>query len=339
MQTPQKILSLALAAVLSLSVFAGCSSNEDSSSSSNSPSSQTQQATVRLAALKGPTTMGLVKLLEDNEAGSSANQYEFTLAATADEITAAIGKGELDAAAVPCNLASVLYNKTEGKIAVGAVNTLGVLYIVETGDTIQSVADLKGKTIYTTGKGTTPEYSLNYVLTQNGIDPASDVTIEFKSEAAEVAAALAEGTAQIAMLPEPFATTAMAKNENLRVALNLSEEWDKVSSDGSGMVTGVLIFSRDFLEQNPQAASQFLEEYKASVAYVNENTEDAAALVEKFGVAPAAVAQKALPNCSITFLEGDAMKERVGGYLSVLFQQNPQSVGGNLPDDAFYFAR
>ncbi len=263
--------------MLSLSVFAGCSSNEDSSSSSNSPSSQTQQATVRLAALKGPTTMGLVKLLEDNEAGSSANQYEFTLAATADEITAAIGKGELDAAAVPCNLASVLYNKTEGKIAVGAVNTLGVLYIVETGDTIQSVADLKGKTIYTTGKGTTPEYSLNYVLTQNGIDPASDVTIEFKSEAAEVAAALAEGTAQIAMLPEPFATTAMAKNENLRVALNLSEEWDKVSSDGSGMVTGVLIFSRDFLEQNPQAASQFLEEYKASVAYVNENTEDAAA--------------------------------------------------------------
>ncbi len=231
---------------------------------------------------------------------------------------------------------------------------------METGDTIQSVADLKGKTIYTTGKGTTPEYSLNYVLTQNGIDPASDVTIEFKSEAAEVAAALAEGTAQIAMLPEPFVTTAMAKNENLRVALNLSEEWDKVSSDGSGMVTGVLIFSRDFLEQNPdgsgmvtgvlifsrdfleqnpEAASQFLEEYKASVAYVNENTEDAAALVEKFGVAPAAVAQKALPNCSITFLEGDAMKERVGGYLSVLFQQNPQSVGGNLPDDAFYFAR
>ncbi len=334
MQTPQKILSLALAAVLSLSVFAGCSNNEDSSSSSNSPSSQTQQATVRLAALKGPTTMGLVKLLEDNEAGSSANQYEFTLAATADEITAAIGKGELDAAAVPCNLASVLYNKTEGKIAVGAVNTLGVLYIVETGDTIQSVADLKGKTIYTTGKGTTPEYSLNYVLTQNGIDPASDVTIEFKSEAAEVAAALAEGTAQIAMLPEPFVTTAMAKNENLRVALNLSEEWDS-----SGMVTGVLIFSRDFLEQNPEAASQFLEEYKASVAYVNENTEDAAALVEKFGVAPAAVAKKALPNCSITFLEGDAMKEKVGGYLSVLFQQNPQSVGGKLPDDAFYFAR
>lgn len=339
MQTPQKILSLALAAVLSLSVFAGCSNNGDSSSSSNSPSSQTQRTTIRLAALKGPTTMGLVKLLEDNEAGSSANQYEFTLAATADEITAAIGKGELDAAAVPCNLASVLYNKTEGKIAVGAVNTLGVLYIVETGDTIQSVADLKGKTIYTTGKGTTPEYSLNYVLTQNGIDPASDVTIEFKSEAAEVAAALAEGTAQIAMLPEPFATTAMAKNENLRVALNLSEEWDKVSSDGSGMVTGVLIFSRDFLEQNPEAASQFLEEYKASVAYVNENTEDAAALVEKFGVSPAAVAKKALPNCSITFLEGDAMKEKVSGYLSVLFQQNPKSVGGKLPDDAFYFAR
>lgn len=338
MKTTQNLLSLALAAALSLSLFAGCS-NPSQNSSSSTPSSSEETATIRLAALKGPTTMGLVKLLEDNETGAAANHYEFTLAATADEITAAIGKGELDAAAVPCNLASVLYNKTEGKIAVGAVNTLGVLYVVETGDTIHSVEDLRGKTIYTTGKGTTPEFSLNYVLSQNGIDPAADVTIEFKSEAAEVAAALSEGTAQVAVLPEPFVTTAMAKNDQLRVALSLSDEWDKVSSDGSGMVTGVLIFSREFLDSNPEAASRFLEEYKASVDYVNANTQEAAALVEKFGVAPAAVAVKALPNCSITFLEGDAMKEKVGGYLSVLFQANPQSVGGKLPDDAFYFAR
>lgn len=240
---------------------------------------------------------------------------------------------------MPCNLASVLYNKTEGKIAVGAVNTLGVLYIVETGDTIQSVADLKGKTIYTTGKGTTPGVLPQLCAHPERHRPRFGCDHRVQKRGRRGCRALAEGTAQIAMLPEPFATTAMAKNENLRVALNLSEEWDKVSSDGSGMVTGVLIFSRDFLEQNPQAASQFLEEYKASVAYVNENTEDAAALVEKFGVSPAAVAKKALPNCSITFLEGDAMKEKVSGYLSVLFQQNPKSVGGKLPDDAFYFAR
>ncbi len=297
--------------------------------------------TIRVGALKGPTAMGMVKLMDDAEAGNTANQYEFTIAAAIDEITPKIVQGQFDIAAMPANVSSVLYNNTDGAVSVLAVNTLGVIYIVETGESVQSAADLKGKTIYASGKGATPEYALNYVLRQNGIDPEKDVTIEYKSEHAECAAALAEAENGIAMLPQPFVTTAQAKNDKIRIALDMTEEWEKVQTgeDKSALITGVVVVRNEFLQEHPEAVAAFMDEYKASTEYVTANVEEAAALIEKYDIVPAAVAQKALPYCNITFIEGQDMKTQLGGYLNTLFEQNADAVGGTLPDEGFYYLR
>jgi NitT/TauT family transport system substrate-binding protein len=292
---------------------------------------------IKIAALKGPTAIGMVKVMEDAASGTTTNNYTFTVAGAADEISTGLVKGDFDIAAVPCNLASVLYNKTKGQIKLAGINTLGVLYIVETGNTINSVEDLKGKILYSTGLGTTPQYTLNYLLTSYGIDPEKDVTIEYKSEPTEVAAVLSGADNAIAMLPQPYVTTVMMSNDKVRVALDIAKEWDAVSSGKSSVVTGVVVVRSDFLQNNKAAFDAFMEEYTASVKYVNENTDDAAALVEKFDIFKAAPAKKAIPYCNIVLIQGEEMKEKVNGYLSVLFGQNPDSVGGSLPAEDFYY--
>lgn len=302
-----------------------------------------EETAVNVMALKGPTAMGMVQLMDSAEAGSvNGNSYTFTIAASADEVTPKLVQGEADIAAVPANLASVLYNNTEGQVQVLAINTLGVLYIVENGDSVQSVSDLAGKTIYASGKGSTPEYALNYILSENGIDPETDVTIEWKSEHSECVAALASDENGIAMLPQPFVTTAQTQNENLRVALDLTEEWDALQADAeapSALLTGVVVVRTAFAEEHPEAVNAFLDSYKESVDYVNANVADAAALIEKYDIVTAAVAEKALPYCNITFIEGTEMQEKLSGYLNVLYEQNPTSVGGALPADDFYYIR
>ncbi len=295
-----------------------------------------EKTVVNVASLKGPTSMGLVKLIQEDKEGTSTNDYNFEVVGAPDEITGKIVTGDLDIALVPANLASVLYNNSQGKVQVAAINTLGVLYVVEAGNTVASVADLAGKTVLSTGKGTTPEYAFNYVLSKNEIDPQTGIAVEYKSEATEVAAALAEGGATLAVLPQPFVTTALMKNENLRVALSLSEEWDKVSTE-SALVTGVVIINSEFAKANPQAVKDFLEEYKASTGYVNANPDEAGIWIAQLEIAPAAVASKAIPECNIVFIDGEEMKTKLGGYLDALFQQNPEAVGGQLPDDAFYY--
>ena len=292
---------------------------------------------IKVAALKGPTAIGMVKVMEDTTTGVAANNYNFTVAGTADEISVGLVKGDFDIAAVPCNLAAVLYNKTEGKIKLAGINTLGVLYIVETGDSIKKVEDLKGKTIYSTGLGTTPQYTLNYLLAAYGIDPEKDVTIEYKTEATEVAAMLSEADDAIAMLPQPYVTTVMMNNDKVKVALDVAKEWEAISADGSSVVTGVVVARSEFIENNKEAFDAFLTEYAASAEYVNTNMEEASALVEKFDIFKAAVIKKALPYCNITLLRGEDMKSKVNGYLTVLYKQNPQAVGGTLPTDDFYY--
>ncbi|MDD3334689.1 MAG: PhnD/SsuA/transferrin family substrate-binding protein [Eubacteriales bacterium] len=291
----------------------------------------------RIAALKGPTAMGMVKMMKDE-----AEQYDFTIAAAIDELTPKLVKGDVDIAAVPANLAAVLYNNTEGKVKVLAVNTLGVLYIVENGDSVHSVEDLKGKTIYSSGKGATPEYALNYLLTSNGIDPEKDVTIEFKAEHAECLAALTAQEGAVAMLPQPFVTTAQMKQPSIRIALDMNEEWAKMQEgmeEKSALITGVVVARSEFIETNPQAVSDFLDNYAASVQYVNENNDEAAALVGEFDIIPEAVAKIALPYCQIVYIDGEEMQAQLSGYLKVLYDQNPKAVGGALPDEAFYFQR
>ena len=295
--------------------------------------SEATEATLRIAGLKGPTTMGLVNLMADEVASS----YDFTMYGAADEIVPLLVKGDLDAAAVPANLAATLYNKTNGAVEVACINTLGVLYIVENGETVNSVADLKGQTIVTTGKGATPEYVLRYVLSENGVDPDSDVTIEYCSEATEALSKVQAGEATIAMLPQPFVTSGLSQVEGLRVALDMNEEWQKVA--GSKLVTGVLVVRKDAVENDPEAFASFMEGYAASVEAANSDLEGTAALCEQYGVvAKAALAQKALPQCNIVFETGDEMKANLETYFNVLYAADPTSVGGTLPADDFYYA-
>ena len=329
-------LCLTIALVFSL---AACGQKADETQNDQ----QTEQeeftpASYSIAALKGPTAMGLVKLMKDSESGeTTGNGYTFTLAGSADEVTPALLKGELDMACVPANLAAVLYNKTEGEIEVLAVNTLGVLYIVENGESVQSMADLKGKTIVAAGKGSTPEYALRYLLAENGIDPDSDVTIDWKSEHSECVAALASGQATIALLPQPFVTVAQGKIEGLRMALDLTKEWDALGN-GSSLITGVIVARRAVVEENPAAVNEFLKDYAASVDWVNASTADAAALIGEYGIVDAAVAEKALPYCNIVCLTGADLLEALPGYLEVLYNASPAAVGGEMPDNSFYFA-
>ena len=353
----KRLLSMVMAAAMALSLVAcggttasgstassqAASSAPASSQAESVPASSAASASedtaasgdaMRIAGLQGPTTMGMVKLMKDQE----SPLYDVTMYGAADEIVPLLTKGELDAAAIPANLAATLYQKTEGKIQVAAVNTLGVLYVVTTGDDVASVADLAGKTIYSTGKGTTPEYVLNYILTENGIDPAKDVTIEYKSEATEVLSTLqSAGEGAVAVLPQPYVTAAQAQVEGLNVALDLTEEWNKIDPD-SQLITGVLAVRSDYAEQHPEELEVFLADYRSSIEWVTANTADAAQLVAEYGiVAKAPLAEKALPACNITYMDGADMKQALSGYLDVLYQQDAASVGGALPGDDFYY--
>ena len=334
-QWMKKGLAACLALVMCLSL-AACGGDQEEETPAEDP------VTVRVAALKGPTAMGMVKLMSDSDAAAESgeettgNTYDFTLAASADEVSPKLMQGELDIACVPANLASVLYNRTDGGIVTLAVNTLGVLYIVENGNSVQSMADLAGRTIVASGKGSTPEYALRYLLTENGIDPDTGVTIDWKSEHSECVASLASGAATIAMLPQPFVTVAQTQLPDLRVALDLTEEWDALDN-GSALLTGVVVARADFVKEHPAAVSNFLEQYSASVDWVNANTAEAAELIGGYDIVDATVAEKALPYCNIVCVTGTEMMDMLSGYLSVLWEQDAESVGGGMPNDDFYY--
>ena len=292
---------------------------------------------INLGGLKGATTMGMVRLLDDAEKKLTINEYEYTMATSADELTPKFLKGELDIIAVPTNLGSILYNKSEGKVKMLAATTLGLIYIVEKGgETVTDIESLRGKTIYATGKGTTPEYALTFILAQHGLDINKDVTMEWKSEPTEVVATMKQQDSAVAMIPQPFVTVAQGQVEGLKVALNLTEEWDNLSVD-SKFVTAGLLVRAEFLEEHPEAVKTFLEEYKASADYVNANPAEAATLIEKYDIVKAAVAEKAIPFCSIVCETGADMKKMAEGYLGVLFELKPESVGGKLPGEDFYY--
>jgi len=330
MKNYKRVLGAALSLCMILSLAAcGTKNGNDGLAESGAA------VTINAAAMKGPTSMGMVKFIDDAEAGKDCTSASFILAGSADEITPALLKGELDIAAIPANLASVLYNNTDGQIKVLAINTLGVLYIVSKGDAVPSVESLKGKTIYATGKGSTPEYTLRYILSENGLDPDKDVDIQFKSEPMEVVSALA-ASGGIAMLPQPYASAAMAKVEGLEIALDLTREWERLGTESS-LITGVLVGRTEFVDAHPQETAAFIKECEDSAKWVAENKEEAAALIGAHGIADEKVAQKALPYCNICFIRGEEMKTALCGYLEVLLGQNPKAVGGKLPDDGFYY--
>lgn len=315
----KRIVAMITAAVMlfSLAAFVACSKKQDDTE-------------IRIAALKGPTGMGMVKLADKQ----NYPNYTVSIEASPDALNPRIISGEVDVAAVPVNLASVLYNKLDGDISVLAVSTLGVLYVVEAGSEVNSVADLAGKTVYATGQGATPEYILNYLLDKNGV--AGSVEVNYVGEHAALATMLANGSAEIGMLPEPNVTSTLAGNDNLRIALNLTEEWNKVCS--TELVQGVVIARKSFVNEHPEAIEQFLREYEKSSAFVNENIDEAAKLIADVGIlGNVEIAKKAIPNCNISFSKGEAMHKAVEGMLTVLFEANPKSIGGKLPDKDFYY--
>lgn len=315
----KRIVAMITAAVMlfSLAAFAACSKKQDDTE-------------IRIAELKGPTGMGMVKLADKQ----NYPNYTVSIEASPDALNPRIISGEVDVAAVPVNLASVLYNKLDGDISVLAVSTLGVLYVLEAGSEVNSVADLAGKTVYATGQGATPEYILNYLLDKNGV--AGSVEVNYVGEHAALATMLADGSAEIGMLPEPNVTSTLAGNDNLRIALNLTEEWNKVCS--TELVQGVVIARKSFVNEHPEAIEQFLREYEKSSAFVNENIDEAAKLIVDAGIlGNVEIAKKAIPNCNISFSKGEAMHKAVEGMLTVLFEANPKSIGGKLPDKDFYY--
>lgn len=345
----KKCLALVTSLVLVLGMLTGCGSGD--------------AVNIRVGSLKGPTSMGILFLMDKAQKGETADTYEFQMATGADELLPLMVKGELDIALVPANVASVLYQKTSGGVSVIDINTLGVLYVVTGTAEVGSIEDLKGKTIYLTGKGTTPEASLRYVLAAGGLTE-KDYTLEFKSEATEVAAVLAENPDAIGLLPQPFVTAALMQNDALKVILDLNEEWVRVGSientDGTGisgntekaesqdsagsqdgvegMVTGVTVVRKAFLEEHPEAVEDFLKEHALSAEAINTDAATGAALAVAAGiVAKEPIAQKAIPQCNITCVTGEEMKTALSAYLEVLADFNAELVGGQIPADDFYY--
>lgn len=350
---------------------AGSSATVNAGSGMNSSSEGAEPTIVRIGALKGPTGMGLVGLMDaagmfaagdaaatDDGSSSDAaatdtpvgadpagigaleNDYEFTLAGSADELAPQLIQGDLDVLCVPANLAATLYQKTEGAVTVLCVNTLGVLDIVEAGETIQDITDLAGRTIYSAGRGSTPQYALEYLLRENGIDPETDVTIQWASEHAECLAALQADPSIVCMLPQPFATSALAKVEGARIALDLTEVWDEtVAANGgdSQLITGVAVARSAFASEHPVAVEELLNAYAASVDFVNDDPSAAAQLIEAADIVTAQVAEQAIPYCNIVCMTGAEMAGALTGYLQTLYDADPASVGGAMPDDDFCY--
>lgn len=289
---------------------------------------------LEVAALNGPTGIGMVQMLEEME-GAENPKYNIVLYQSPDEIVGKVVSGELDIVCVPSNLGAVLYNKTEGGIKLLGMNTLGVLYIVENGQTVQNIEDLKGKTILSSGKDSTPEFVLNYILNEAGLVPGEDVTVEFMGNHSDIASKLMAEEGTIALLPEPFVTTVLAKDENIRMAIDVNEAWNNLNQMDLPM--GIIVANANVVKDNAKGIEAFLEDYEASVKFVDENLEDAAALVEKFGIVPnAALAKVAIPKCNIVYRDSSDSEDSLNKFYEILEQANPKAVGGKLPDEAFY---
>jgi NitT/TauT family transport system substrate-binding protein len=329
----KKVFSLLLAVIM-IFAFAGCSASAEVETIPG----VNDVLDVNVYVISGPTGIGAVQMMKNAENSDGLINYNFTVTATPDEVVSKISNGEADIAAVATNLAATLYNKTSGGIKILAVNTLGVLSVLNnTGAKITSLSDLKGRTIYTTGQGANPEYIIDYLLTENGIDPENDVNIEFKSEGSELVAVWATEPDAVIIAPQPVATTITAKYEGSTQSLDLTDEWQKVSPD-SQLMMGCVVVRNEFLTEHPDVVNDFLDEYEDSIEAVNEDLDGTAELCESYGiVANANIAKAAIPYCNICFITGDDMKESLTGYYNVLYNANPQSIGGSVPADDFWY--
>lgn len=338
MKHTNKPFALLLAvAMLTLCACGGQGTDPNTDQGGTTTTAAPAKTDVNVYVLAGPTGVGAMNLWAKADAGQTQNNYRFTLAAANDEIVAAVSQGKADIAAVATNLASTLYNKTDGKVTVLAVNTLGVLSMLTNGEDIASVQELRGKTIVTTGQGANPEYILRYVLKGNGLDPDKDVTIEFVGDGSELPGVWAENKDAVILAPQPMATSLTLNFENAKTVFDMTEEWNKIATD-SALMMGCVIVRNDFLKNNKAAVDTFLTEYQASIAAATAAIDTTAGYCETYGIIPkAAVAKKAIPGCGLTFVTGTEMKQKLAGYLQVMYDASPASVGGKLPGEDFYY--
>ena len=337
MKKVRAIVSLLLALTLALSLTA-CGGQANSEPEQPETQEEQTAAEINLYVLSGPTGIGAMNLWAASDAGETKNTYHITMPGANDEVVAALSKGDADIAAVATNLAATLYNKTDGGVTVLAVNTLGVLSLLSNGQEVNEVSDLKGKTIYAPGQGANPEYILRYVLTGNGLDPDKDVTLQFVGEGSELLTVWQSDPEAIILAPQPVATSILMQNEIAKTLFDMTEEWDKIAGGDSTLMMGCVIVRNEFLQANPGAVELFVQEYAASIEKAQSDVEGTAALCEQYGLIPkAALAQKAIPSCGLTFVTGAEMKTGLSGYLQVMFDANPKSVGGALPGDNFYY--
>ena len=337
MKKVRAIVSLLLALTLALSLTA-CGGQANSEPEQPETQEELTAAEINLYVLSGPTGIGAMNLWAASDAGETKNTYHITMPGANDEVVAALSKGDADIAAVATNLAATLYNKTDGGVTVLAVNTLGVLSLLSNGQEAATVSELKGKTIYAPGQGANPEYILRYVLSGNGLDPDKDVTLRFVGEGSELLTVWQSDPEAVILAPQPVATSILMQNENAKTLFDMTEEWDKIAGGDSTLMMGCVIVRNEFLQANPGAVELFLQEYAASIEKARSDVEGTAALCEQYGLIPkAALAQKAIPSCGLTFVTGAEMKTGLSGYLQVMFDANPKSVGGALPGDDFYY--
>ena len=335
----KKIFSLVLVLALVLSAFVGCNNSQQGNTpTDNAEATPTAEAytpvDIKVGALMGPTGMGMSKLMDDAKKKTAANNYTFELFSAPTDITGLIINGELNIAAVPTNLAATLYNKTKGQVQLLALNTLGVLYVLEKGNTVNSIKDLEGKKIYSSGQAATPQYALDYVLKANGIK----CEVEYFATHAELATQALSGNADIILIPEPQVSTILSKNSEFRIAVDFNAAWDEATENKSLFSMGCLVVRKDFAENNADAVAKFLEEYAASVKYVNENPENGGKLIAEYGIVPSeAIAKKAIPNAKMVTISGEEMKTKTIPYLQILFDSNPTSIGGAMPGNDFYY--
>lgn len=322
----KKILSVAAIVLVALMTVTACAPK----------TVEEDRHTFTLGGLKGPTSMGLAPLVSDALEGKEAFDVEFDLVASPEEIVPKIVRGDCELAALPANLASTLYNKTEGGIVTLAINTLGVLDIVENGHTVHALSDLSGRTLYASGEGAVPEYVIRLLLERSGIDPDRDVTIEWMAEHGAIVAQLLAEPGAVGLLPQPFVTVAMKQNAELRLALDLNDDWIRLVPE-AGLVMGVLVAQKETVEQHPEAVDAFLKRYREAIQFTNDHPGETSRMVEALDVFDAKISEAAIPYCNIHYADGDAMKQQLKGFLELLSSMNPQAIGGNMPADDFYY--
>lgn len=341
-----RTLALTLALLLCLPL-AACGNAADKVVTTTAESEKTdpkpaeldKELQIDIMVLSGTTGVGIAPMINDVKNGNAALNYNIEVASSADMINPGLIQGEVEIAALPTNVASVLYNKTGGKVMVAAVNTKGVLYLLENGETVKSFADLKGKTVYLPGQGSNPEFIFRYLVEKNGLVIGKDVMVDYTyGSPDELATAITSGLVSLAVLPEPKVTAIKSQNAAVRSALDFTAEWNKVS-DGE-LVQGCIVVQKSFAEEHPAELAQFLKDYEASIQFVNNNIDEAATMIEAAGIIPKApLAKKALPACNICFMTGEEMKTSLNSFFKVLFDMAPASIGGAMPDDGIYYLK